>query len=296
VQRTAQQRRADVFAELPGRQLELLRAMHKGQQPVLPAQELTERAVQLLALPVKDRTVLNIHLPVTTPMGLDHCPARIEGAGPIDSGQLHALYPIAKVRRVFVDAATGTPIAMDAHLQPPLAEVNPVSPPRRPSQGRSRGVPIHPDRLRALFQPTTHCTAPEPQHDPSAALARLVRTRDLGCVGPGCPLPARLCQLDHLIEYGKPGGVTSAANLDPLTLGCHLNKHEGWHLERNPNGTSTWYSPLGGVYTRRPRWQPPPLHRRETLRSKDPARNRYEPPPPSTDPSSSWDDGHPPPF
>jgi hypothetical protein len=38
---------------------------------------------------------------------------------------------------------------------------------------------------------------PEPQYRPSAALARLVRWRDARCVGPGCSVPSRMCDLEH---------------------------------------------------------------------------------------------------
>ena len=354
VERTAQQRRADVFGEAPGRQIELIRAMQRGEVEVVAPEEQTERAAELLALPLRDRSVLNIHIPVTTTLGLDNCPARIEGAGPVESGQIQVLFPIAKVRRVFVDATTGAPIAMDAHLQPPLVELDPdphsgskptarahtkptarahtkptvsagtepiappgaerttpsgtepiappgaqpIAPPgaerttpsgTEPSapsgtrSGKKRTPRMDPDRLRLLLRATLHSTVPEPQHDPSAALQRLVRARDLGCLGPGCPTPARQCQLDHLIEYGRPGGVTSAPNLDDLSTGCHLNKHDGWHVERLPDGTTVWHSPLGGVYERRPRWLPPPLFRRETWHSRNPLRNRWEPPAPKGD-------------
>jgi hypothetical protein len=186
VERTAQQRRADVLAELPKRQLDLIAAAQRGKDLVPGAESVQERALALMSVPVKNNTVLNLHFAVTTAMGLDNCPGRIDGAGPIEAGHLKVLLPVARVRRVFV-TDTGIPIAMDAHLQPPLAEADvsgqhgsrrrraPDDGRRGPRQQRKRpaaGIP--PDRLYELFRGTLHSTAPEAQHDPSAALSRLV--------------------------------------------------------------------------------------------------------------------------
>jgi len=287
VKRTAQQRRADVFAELPSRQLALIQAMQKDR----PTQELDEVAAAVLALPVRNPTVLNLHVPVSTSLGLDNCPGRIEGAGPIDALQLRVLRPIADVRRVFVSAETGIPIAMDARLQPPLAELIPEPRSGHPKPG---GV-VNPERLHELFEGSVVSQAPEAQHDPSAALRRLVDVRDQGCLGVGCSMPARCCDLDHRVEYGRPGGDTSEANRQNLSEGCHGLRHDGWSVTREEDGTTVWFSPLGSVYRRRPRWLPPPLYRRESLSSKDPQRDQGGPPPPQGR-FASWDDGDPPPF
>jgi hypothetical protein len=283
VERTAQQRRADVFAELPSRQLGLIQALQKDRD----TGTVDELAVEVLSLPVRNPRVLNLHLPVTTALGLDNCPGRIEGAGPIDAAQLRVLRPIADVRRVFVSAETGIPIAMDARLQPPLAEIVPQP---RTGHRRPEGW-VNPERLVELFQGSVVSQAPEPQHDPGAELTRLVNTRDQGCRGVGCSMPARCCDLDHRIEYGTPGGDTSEANLQNLSEGCHGLKHDGWRVTQEPDGTTVWFSPLGSVFRRKGRWLPPPLYRRESLRAKEPQRDQWEPPPRPRDEASSWDDG-----
>jgi hypothetical protein len=304
VERTAQQRRADVLAELPQRQLDLIAAAQKGRDLVPAARSVEERALALMSVPVKSNIVLNLHFGVTTAMGLDNCPGRIDGAGPIEAGHLRVLLPVARVRRVFV-TDTGIPLAMDAHLQPPLAEADASSPHsrrRRPSvdPGRvdpGRGDPrrrqrpsagIPPGRLHELFRGTIHSTAPEPQHDPSAALSRLVHTRDQGCLGVGCSVPARQCEQDHRIEYGTPGGETSAANLEDLSPGCHHLKHDGWKVVLNEDGSVTWTSPSGGTYRRRPRWRPPPLFRRHRLRATPPTEEPPTEEPPTDGPPTSW--------
>jgi hypothetical protein len=295
VERTMQQRRADVLAELPKRQLDLIAAVQRGKDLVPGAESAEDRALALMAIPVKNNTVLNLHFAVSTAAGLDNCPGRIDGAGPIEAGHLRALLPVAKVRRVFV-TDTGIPIAMDAQLQPPLAEAESTGghtrrrardagPGRSSSERRQRRRPgsgIPPDRLHELFRGTIHSTAPEPQHDPSAALRRLVHVRDQGCLGVGCSVPGHQCEQDHRVEFGTPGGVTSAANLGDLSPGCHHLKHDGWKLVLNEDGSVTWTSPSGGVYRRTSRWRPPPLYRRSRLqaRSSDPSEAATPAPPP----------------
>ncbi len=97
---------------------------------------------------------------------------------------------------------------------------------------------------------------PEPQHDPSAALARLVRLRDRGCDGIGCSVPASRCELDHHQPW--PDGPTNAANLKARSQRCHHAKHKGWTVVQQPDGTTTWTSPATRTYRTHPRWAPPP--------------------------------------
>lgn len=291
VERTAQQRRADVFAELPNRQLTLIRSMQQGDAVADAGASVQERAVQLLSLPVRKPTTLYVHMAVTTLLDLDNCPGRIEGGGPIEASQLRALRPVADVRRVFVDPASGIPIAMDARLRPPLAAIDDTAGPHAPP--RRRAGLLRPERLAELFEDVVDSQRPESQHDPSAALARFVKLRDQGCLGPGCPVPARRCELDHRIRYGQPGGETSRGNLHDLSPGCHHGKHDGWEVELLPDGSTLWRSPLGGVYRRRPRWLPPPLFRRDPWTSK-PERKTPDPQQRPRD-ESRWDEG-PPPF
>ena len=110
--------------------------------------------------------------------------------------------------------------------------------------------------LTARSAPTRVDLTPEPQHDPSAALAREVRLRDRGCDGPGCSQPAARCELDHHQRY--PDGPTSLANLRPRSQRCHHAKHAGWTAISDPDGTSHWTSPAGRIYTVPTRDRPPP--------------------------------------
>ncbi|NNG38147.1 HNH endonuclease [Flexivirga sp. ID2601S] len=86
---------------------------------------------------------------------------------------------------------------------------------------------------------------------PGAQLARFVRARDQHCRFPGCTRPARLTDLDHVTPY--PDGPTAAHNLQCLCRHHHRAKHEaGWTVTMSADGTCTWTSPAGHVYTTQP--------------------------------------------
>ncbi|HSO05536.1 MAG TPA: DUF222 domain-containing protein, partial [Candidatus Limnocylindrales bacterium] len=85
---------------------------------------------------------------------------------------------------------------------------------------------------------------------PPAGLDRHVRTRDVTCRVPGCTVPARECDLDHLIPF--PEGPTSADNLHSLCRRHHRLKHDdNWRVESLPDHGLRWTSPLG---TQRDTW------------------------------------------
>ena len=95
---------------------------------------------------------------------------------------------------------------------------------------------------------------------PPAALARHVRTRDVTCRFPGCSVPARDCDLDHLIPF--PVGPTSADNLHALCRRHHRLKHDdNWAVQALPDHGLRWTSPLG---TTRDTW-PDADHAHERL-------------------------------
>ena len=101
-------------------------------------------------------------------------------------------------------------------------------------------LPFDPDERRRRF--------------PRASTARWVQVRDRFCFGPGCPRPARLCDLDHTHEHGR-GGDTVHTNLGPGCWHDHaLKTVGGWTLEQPTPGTFCWTSRAGGRYVlpRRP--------------------------------------------
>lgn len=88
------------------------------------------------------------------------------------------------------------------------------------------------------------------RYRPPAALADAVRARDVSCVHPGCEVPARRCDLDHLTPWSE-GGTTSLDNLTCLCEAHHRLKHTpGWSLTRTGDGALTWGTPSGARYLR----------------------------------------------
>ena len=96
----------------------------------------------------------------------------------------------------------------------------------------------------------------EPQYEPSAGLARLVRVRDAHCTGVGCDRESCACDLDHRVPW--PLGATTAANLATVSRRCHGAKTVSWGLQRHRDGSSTWTSPTGRRYSTPPPWSAPP--------------------------------------
>ena len=97
-------------------------------------------------------------------------------------------------------------------------------------------------------------TAAVDQHDPPAWMADLVRLRDPVCVFPGCQIPSRRCDLDHIKAYqdpddGGPPGQTRPDNLAPLCRRHHRAKTHGtWTYRRTPDASYRWTAPTGRVY------------------------------------------------
>jgi hypothetical protein len=113
------------------------------------------------------------------------------------------------------------------------------------------------------------------RYQPSAALERAVRCRDLTCRFPGCSRRAVVCDLDHSIPFNhqnpETGGLTVLDNLKCLCRQHHrLKTFGGWHDEQLADGTIVWTSPVGPTYRtspagadlfpqqpRGPAWAPP---------------------------------------
>lgn len=86
---------------------------------------------------------------------------------------------------------------------------------------------------------------------PGAALAARVRDRDRTCRFPGCGVPARRCDLDHVTPF--PHGPTTEDNLVCLCRAHHGFKHHArWRLQLLPDGTCVWAAPTGRAHTTTP--------------------------------------------
>jgi len=93
----------------------------------------------------------------------------------------------------------------------------------------------------------------------SPALRQAVLLRDGHCQRKGCRVPAKWCDVHHIVHW-LHGGET---NLDNLALLCrrhHVDHHEGgWTISRQPDGTITtqWTTPYRYPRRRRRRQSRP---------------------------------------
>jgi hypothetical protein len=95
------------------------------------------------------------------------------------------------------------------------------------------------------------------RYQPSAALERAVRCRDLTCRFPGCGRKAVICDLDHTIAFNHQdpasGGLTVLTNLKCLCRLHHrLKTFGGWRDTQLADGTVVWVSPTGTTYRTSP--------------------------------------------
>ena len=82
---------------------------------------------------------------------------------------------------------------------------------------------------------------------PTRQLSRLVDADQPVCVFPGCRMPARDCDYDHLLPLAQHG-ATSRRNGGPKCRHDHILKDKGWKHQHNQVGDH-WTSPLGHTYT-----------------------------------------------
>ncbi|MDQ2721875.1 MAG: HNH endonuclease [Actinomycetota bacterium] len=123
-------------------------------------------------------------------------------------------------------------------------------------------------------------------------LARLVRARDGRCRFPGCGVPARNCDLDHILAFNhdnpSAGGATTAENLHCLCRWHHRLKTRGdWTVRLQTGAIMVWTSPTGTVHETLP-------HGGDGISHREPDTDIPQPPPPPEDftdpPSWSSDD------
>ncbi|MET4431108.1 hypothetical protein ABIA65_004419 [Mycolicibacterium sp. 624] len=114
--------------------------------------------------------------------------------------------------------------------------------------------------FRLLTAPTTP-DAETLRYQPSAAVERWIRCRDLTCRFPGCDRPAWTADIDHTLPFNhtrpSAGGLTVPGNLK-----CYCRQHHrlktfhggphGWRDEQLPDGTVVLTSPTGRVYRNTP--------------------------------------------
>ena len=112
--RTADQRRADLLALLPALALHALDGTPPPATGGHPA------------------VVVHVHVPMVTALGLSDAPGQLDGYGPVSAGTVRLMLPHARLRRVVVDAVTGEPVHVAARTTRPART--------RPATGRVRHV------------------------------------------------------------------------------------------------------------------------------------------------------------
>jgi hypothetical protein len=71
----------------------------------------------------------------------------------------------------------------------------------------------------------------------SPALRKAVASRDRHCQHPGCRVPAKWCDVHHIVHW-IDGGATDLDNLVLLCRRHHVDHHEGgWRISRAPDGS-----------------------------------------------------------
>ncbi|MCR2051867.1 DUF222 domain-containing protein [Actinomyces bowdenii] len=149
-------------------------------------------------------------------------------------------------------APAGTAATAAAPTAGPVAEVV-IGSRRSPVPARvARALAAGGTWRRLVTDPLTGAVldAGRRRYRPAQDLAERVRLRDQSCTHPGCEVPARRCDLDHITPWSA-GGVTSMDNLTVLCEAHHRLKHTpGWSLTRTPEGALTWRTPTGARYRR----------------------------------------------
>ena len=128
---------------------------------------------------------------------------------------------------------------------------------------------IDAEQVRELAQTATllpvECPAVTDQealrYQPSAALERWIRCRDLTCRFPGCDRKAWICDVDHTTPFNHADPASGGLTV-PWDLACYCREHHrlktfhggpgGWRDEQLPDGTIVWISPTGREYRSTP--------------------------------------------
>ena len=128
---------------------------------------------------------------------------------------------------------------------------------------------IDAEQVRQLAKTSTRlpveCPAVSPaeavRYQPSAALQRWIRCRDLTCRFPGCDRPACSADIDHTIPFSHTNPAAGGLTV-PWDLACYCREHHrlktfhggpgGWQDQQLLDGTIVWTSPTGRVYRTSP--------------------------------------------
>ena len=213
------------------------------------------------------RGVINVHVELQTLLGLSNRPAIIERYGPVVAGIARHLTLTQTNRYEYTVSHHGQPIAVGTTRPPDVAKTATVS----PTVSSTATCPTtKPDGVVAMATGSTAGAItitrlvdqpPLAHHGRNANThqRRTIQAAHPHCLFAHCGRAATECDIDHTKPWAK-GGPTANGNLKPLCRPDHRIKDLGWTYTVNPDGTTTWKSPLGTTYQHRPqpRFPTPP--------------------------------------
>ncbi|RAY11207.1 HNH endonuclease [Actinomadura craniellae] len=176
--------------------------------------------------PVHRRGVVELTVDLPTLLGLAENPAELDGWGPV----------IGDIARQVVRREAG---AGDTIWRYSVTE---------PVTGR---LLYHGRTLRPSLPEPSGADRRDPRRFLTPSDRAHVIARDRTCRGPGCRVPARRAEIDHIIPHAQ-GGPSTPSNADAKCTRCHDLKDGGWRTSRDPRGNTLWVSPLGRTYRKPP--------------------------------------------
>ncbi|MFT3798864.1 DUF222 domain-containing protein [Microbacterium sp.] len=170
-----------------------------------------------------------------------HEPAQLLGT---ITAEIHVTVPALTLANTSSHPTTHDGVLDAAQLDPAMLDgVQPID-----TATALQLVGASPGWDRILTHPITGAVLAVDRYRPSADLRRYLRAIDQRCRFPGCMMPTRRCDLDHIHDAAR-GGPTNADNLTDKCRRHHVLKHHTtWTTRKQPDGTITWTSPTGRHY------------------------------------------------
>lgn len=182
--------------------------------------------------PDESRTLDQLRADLLTDLALTGIPTGHEGPAQLGAirAEVHVTVPV-----LTLGGASGEPAMLDG--------VQPID-----TATALQLVAAAPGWDRVLTHPITGAVLAVDRYRATAELKRFLKAVDQRCRFPGCNMPARRCDLDHIVDAAH-GGPTEEHNLCDTCRRHHVLKHHSaWTYRKNEDGTLIWTSPTGREY------------------------------------------------
>ena len=189
VDRTADQRRADLLAMLPALALHALDGTTPSPDGGHPA------------------VVVNVHLPMATALGRSDAPGLLDGYGPLSAARCRLLLPGARLRRVLVDQHTGEALHVTSRTSPTPSTSPGPSPSPSPSPSSARRDPAGTSRPDG----TGELTRRDRRHGPLPAQPSGQGLADEGLRPQAAPAPRTEVGMPQPVGRAGPTGPAGRA-------------------------------------------------------------------------------------